>query len=209
MTVVVSCSTQQSRRNNHLHMHRHDLRDAVKGLHPPVCLLALNCSLDLPHVEVHRICADHVLTRGTNHQTLHGDEHGKYESVIWRFLLDDDEADTMDVREALEQALSSAVDAVVRVLDLPHADAEQVSVALGKARGYHLVLTDAQQQPQKKKGSAAPRYFAFPTSIVCVADLSSTNGKEIENREARVRHVKYPIDTHCSMDSSLVLRSLQ
>jgi tRNA ligase len=115
-------------------MHRWDLRDTVKGLHPPVRLLALNWSLDLPHAEIHRICADRILARGANHQTLHSDELGKaHESVIWRFLhttepLTDDKADTiiqMDVREDLKQAVSHAVDAVVGVLDSPRPDAEQ------------------------------------------------------------------------------------
>ena len=82
-------------------MRRRDLRDAVKGVRPPVRLLALNWSLDLPHTEIHRICADRILARGANHQSLHGDEHGKvHESVLWRFLhatepLTDEEADTV------------------------------------------------------------------------------------------------------------------
>jgi hypothetical protein len=134
-------------------MHRRDLRDAVKGTKPPVRLLALNWSLDLPLAEIHRICADRILARGANHQTLHGDEHSKaHESVIWQFLhttepLADDEADTvieMDVREDLEHALSRAVDAVVRVLELPRPDAERVGAALAKARGYRPERTDAQ-----------------------------------------------------------------
>ena len=164
-----------SDKNNHLHIHRQQLRDAVKGLHPPVRLLALNWSLDLPHMEIHRICADCILARGANHQTLHGNEHGKaHESTIWQFLhttkpLADDEADTMDVREDLEQALSRAVDALVHVLDIPHpnadTNAEQIGAALGKARRYRPALTDAQKWPQKKKGSTPPWYFAIPAEI--------------------------------------------
>ena len=173
-------------------MHRQALRDAVKGLHPPVRLLAFNWSLDLPHAEIHRICADRILARGANHQTLHGDEHGKaHESVIWQFLhttepLADGEADTiieMDVREDLEQALSRAIDAVVRVLDLPRPNPEQVGAALSKARGYRPALTDGQKQPQKKKkGSAPPRYFAIPAEIDLIdaldAQIASTGARE-------------------------------
>ena len=113
MTVIVSLySTQQSRRNNHLRMHRQALRDGVKGLHPPVRLLTLNWSLDLPHAEIHRICADRVLARSANHRMLHGNKHGKaHESVIWQFLhttepLADDEVNTiveMDIREDLSK----------------------------------------------------------------------------------------------------------
>ncbi|KAI9440680.1 tRNA ligase kinase domain-containing protein [Lactarius indigo] len=131
-------------KNNHLQMHRRALRDAVKGMHPPVRLLALHWSLDQPHAETHRICADRILARGTNHQTLRADQKGKaHEGVLWQFLrttepLANGEADTvieMDVREDLEHALSRAIDAVVRVLGLPLPDAERVGAALARARG--------------------------------------------------------------------------
>jgi tRNA ligase len=161
---------KQSRRNNHLHMHRRDLRDAVKGTHPPVRLLALNWSLDLPHAEIHRICADRILARGANHQTLHGDENSKaHESVIWQFLhttepLADDEADTvieMDVREDLEHALSRAIDAVVRVLGLPRPDAERVGAALAR----HAGIAPRAQTAQAAVSRSPPRLrdtSAFP-----------------------------------------------
>ncbi|KAI9453840.1 RNA ligase-domain-containing protein [Lactarius psammicola] len=169
-------------KNNHLHMHRRDLRDAVKGMYPPVRLLALNWSLDQPHAEIHRICADRVLARGTNHQTLHGDEQEKaHESVLWRFLHDaepltDDEADTvieMDVREDLEHALSRAVDAVVRILGLPRPDAERVGAALARARGYSPARTDAESHQQKKKRSTPPRYFGMLAEVDLVSALDA------------------------------------
>ncbi|KAH8980403.1 RNA ligase-domain-containing protein [Lactarius akahatsu] len=166
-------------KNNHLHVHRQDLRNAVKGMHPPVRLLALNWSLDQPHAEIHRICADRIMARGTNHQTLHGDEQGKaHESVLWRFLIDteplaDDEADTvieMDTREDLEHALSRAVDAVVRVLGLPRPDAERVGAALARARGYRPARTDAEQQ---RKRHVPPRYFGMLAEIDLVSALDA------------------------------------
>jgi tRNA ligase len=177
------CSPIQSHRNNHLHMHRRDLRDAVKGMQPPVRLLAFNWSLDLPHAEIHRICADRILARGANHQTLHGDEHSKaHESVVWQFLhttepLADDEADTvieMDVRDDLEHALSRAVDAIVRVLELPRPDAERVGAALAMARGYRPSRTGAQTpQQQQRKPSAPPRYFGIPAEIDLIDALDT------------------------------------
>jgi tRNA ligase len=134
-------------------MHRRELRDAVKGTHPPVRLLALNWSLDdQPHAEIHQICADRIMARGANHQTLHSDEHGKaHEDILWQFLhgtepLVDGEADTvieMDVREDLEHALSRAIDAVVRVLGLPRPDTGSVGAALSRARGYRPLSTDS------------------------------------------------------------------
>jgi hypothetical protein len=67
----------QSLRYNHLHMHHRDLGDAIKGMQPPVRLLALNWSLDLPLAEIHQICTDRMLARAANHQTPHGDENSK------------------------------------------------------------------------------------------------------------------------------------
>ena len=164
-------------------MHRQDLQDAVKNMRPPVRLLALNWSLDQPLAEIHRICADRILARGSNHQTLHGDEQGKaHESVLWRFLhttepLADSEVDTvivMDIREDLEHALTRAVDAVVRVLDLPRPDAERVGAALASARGYRPARTDAPPEKNKKKtSSAAPRYFGMPAEIDLVDALDA------------------------------------
>jgi tRNA ligase len=136
-------------------MHRRDLRDAVKSMHPPVRLLALNWSLDQPHAEIHRICADRILARGTSHQTLHSDEQGKaHEDVLWQFLrtaqpLTDDEADTvieMDVNDDLEHALSRAVDVLVRVLVLPRPDAERIGAALARARSYCPLRTNRRRQ---------------------------------------------------------------
>ena len=167
-------------------MHRRDLRDAFKGMQPPVRLLALNWSLDRPLAEIHRVCADRILARGANHQTLHGDEHGKaHESVVWQFLhttepLADDEADTvieMDVREDLEHALSRAVDAVVRVLELPRPDAERIGTALAAARGYRPARTDTQSTPQQQRTpSKPPRYFAIPAEIDLIDALDAHIG---------------------------------
>jgi len=103
-------------KNNHLHMHRRELRDTVKDTRPPVRLLALHWSLDQPHAEIHRICAARILGRGANHQSLHGDERGKkHEGILWQFLrsterLTDGEADSvveMDVREGMNMRSSA------------------------------------------------------------------------------------------------------
>ncbi|KAH9961179.1 RNA ligase-domain-containing protein [Russula compacta] len=183
-------------KNNHLRQHREDLRDAIKAMHPPVRLLALNWSLDQPHAAIHRICADRVLARGANHQTLHGDITSKsHEDVLWQFLrsaqpLNDDEADAtveMDIGDDLEHSLARAIDGVVRVLGLPRPDAERVGAALAKARGYKPAAhTDAAKQvTAKAKARAAPRYFGLLAEI----DLVDALDAHILKRGGRVtRH---------------------
>ena len=138
-------------------MHRRELRDAVKGIHPPVRLLALHWSLDQPHAEIHRICADRILARGMNHQTLHSDGQGRaHEGILWQFLrtaepLTDGEADTvieMNVNDDPEKALSRVVDVLVRILALPSPDAERIGAALASARSYRPLRTNTRSQKQ-------------------------------------------------------------
>ncbi|KAI0303896.1 RNA ligase-domain-containing protein [Russula brevipes] len=166
-------------KNNHLHKHREDLRDAIKGMQPPVRLLALNWSLDQPRAVIHNICADRIAARGTNHQTLHGDPTSKsHEDVLSRFLKDtesfcDSEADEiieMDLTEDLEHSLARAIDGVVRVLGLPRPNVERVGAALAKARGYKAPHTDAKQVA---KARPPPRYFAILAEIDLVDALES------------------------------------
>jgi tRNA ligase len=129
-------------------------------------LLALVWSLDeRPRATTHRICADRVLARGTNHQSLHGDAAAKaHEEVIWQFLqgteeLGDKEVDDvveMDVGEDLEDALDRALDGVVHALGLPKPDSEAVGAALAAARGYVPDSVDA--KPFK---TVSPRFYGL------------------------------------------------
>ncbi len=112
---------------------------------PPVCLLVLNWSLDRPYVEIHRICSDRILTRGANHQTLHGDTTNKsHEDVVWMFLrsaepLNEYETDAtieMDIGEDLEHSLTRAIDGIVRELGPPRPDPERVGAALSMSEQH-------------------------------------------------------------------------
>ncbi|KAI9511017.1 RNA ligase-domain-containing protein [Russula earlei] len=166
-------------KNNHLHQHRKELRDATEGMHPPVRLLALNWSLDQPHAVIHRMCADRILVRGANHQTLPGDAPDKsHEQVVWRFLkntdrLDAKEADAtveMDISEDLEHSLARAIDGIVRVLGLPRPDPERVGVALSKARAYKPAQKNAKMAT---KAPSKPRYFGLLAEINLVDALDA------------------------------------
>ena len=205
--LYILLGTQVDHRNNHLRKHREDLRDAVKGMYPPVRLLALNWSLDQPHAAIHRICADRILERGTNHQTLHGDTTSKlHEDVLWQFLrntesLNDNEADAtveMDIGEDLEGSLARAIDGIVRILGLPRPDVERVGAALAKAHGYKPARTDAKQAA---KELVAPRYFGLLAEVDLVdaldAHLTRQEGPlrefwdmlKVQGRVARCPHV--------------------
>ena len=125
--------------------HRTQLRDAANKFSPPVRLLALNWSFDLPLSTIHRICGDRIVARGSNHQTLHADLAARtHEEVIWQFLknaeeLEDAEADavvSMNVEEPLEDALARAAGAVAGLLGREQPDAERMGQALAAARAY-------------------------------------------------------------------------
>ena len=147
-------------RNNHLRQHRKALRDATEDMQPPVRLLALNWSFDLPLATIHRICGDRVAARGENHQTLRADTTAKsHEDVIWLFLekaeelLENevDESVEMDVEESLEDALARAVDACVRILGVPRPSAEQMGQALAAARAYSPKKRGGNSEDKEKK----------------------------------------------------------
>ncbi|KAN0136192.1 hypothetical protein V8E53_006052 [Lactarius tabidus] len=103
------------RRNAYFLMYHQDLRNAVKGMRPPV---PPSHAQLLTHAEIHQIYADRTLSHGANHQTLDGDGHG-------------DEADTVNEMD------SRAVDTVVRVLGLPCLD-NPAEIALTDVFDEHI-----------------------------------------------------------------------
>lgn len=157
---------------------------------PPVRLLALHWPFDIPLATVHRICGDRIVARGDNHQSLRADAVGKtHEDVIWMFLQqaeellagEVDEAVDMDIEAPLEDALARAVDACVRILDLPRPSAEQMGQALAAARGYAPKGTQAKQQEKghEKKKRKAPRYYALLPEV----DLQRVLDKRVEEED--------------------------
>lgn len=169
-------------RNNHLRLHRTDLRGAAQGYSPPVRLLALNWALEESPAEIHRICSDRICSRGEKHQTLQADAHGKsHEDVIQKFInerdeLGEDEVDVvieMDINEDLEHALDRAVEGCVRILGLEKPDQEKVALALAAARGYEPTKKMERKAAEKTERRAAekpkkgklPRYYGFVPEV--------------------------------------------
>lgn len=154
-------------RNNHLRQHRQQLRDVTAMFSPPVRLMALNWSFDLPLSTIHRICSDRIQSRGENHQTLRPDGRNTVEDVLWKFLkgaeeLHDEEVDVtveMDVEEDLESSLKRAVDACVEILGVERPDVEKMGQAMAIIRGYQPT-TKKRDLTQKAKVSE-PRYYAL------------------------------------------------
>ncbi|KAF8258766.1 hypothetical protein EI94DRAFT_1814609 [Lactarius quietus] len=90
--------------------------------------------------------------RGINHQTLHDDEREKRPRASpGRSRIPPSRSETtkqlqmeIDVREDPEHALMRAVDAIVRVLELPCPDAKRIGTVLTKSCSYCPAHTDAQ-----------------------------------------------------------------
>ncbi|KAF9788576.1 RNA ligase-domain-containing protein [Thelephora terrestris] len=163
-------------KNNHMKQHRAALRDAVRGSHPPVRLLALNWALEQPLTAIHKICSDRINDRGENHQTLQADSYGKsHEAVIWQFIeqreeLEDGEVDAvieMDIEEDLERALDRAVDGCVRILGLEKPDQEKVGLALAAARRYEPAgkKQDMKGEGKAKPNKGKPRYYGLVPEV--------------------------------------------
>ncbi|KLO10607.1 RNA ligase [Schizopora paradoxa] len=153
-------------RNNHLHKHRNELRDAISGRVPAVRMLALHWALDKPPATIHRVCSDRVNQRGDNHQSLVADAVSKkHEEVIWMFInqseeLGEDEVDDivdMDIEDDFEHNLDRAIDACVRILGLPKPSAEKIGQAMAAARGY----APTEKKEIESSKSKPPRYYAL------------------------------------------------
>lgn len=73
-----------------------------------------------------------------------------------------DESVEMDVEESLEDALARAVDACVRILDVPRPTTEQMGQALAAARDYSpKTRREAKEKQEKKEKTKQPRYYAL------------------------------------------------
>ncbi|KAH9932339.1 RNA ligase-domain-containing protein [Fomitopsis serialis] len=175
-------------KNNHLKQHRQQLREATANMKPPVRLLALNWSFDVPLSTIHRICADRITERGENHQALVA---GAHETVVWQFLknaeeLTDDEVDVsveMEWEESLEDSLARVVDACVRILGVQRPDQEKFGEALAVARGYRAPTTKrkaAGEQGKKERKEPPPRYYG----ILAEVDLEGVLGKRFKEADA-------------------------
>ncbi|KAJ7183462.1 RNA ligase-domain-containing protein [Mycena filopes] len=160
-------------KNNHLKQHRAELRAATASIKPPVQLLALNWDVDTkPPALVHRLCADRIQQRGTNHQTLlapANDTKKMHEDVLWMFLLrgqplaasEVDEIVEMEVEESVEAAVRRAVAACVRVLGLEEPKEERVREAVDKVLGYKVQPAPGAMAKLEKEKTLPPRYFGI------------------------------------------------
>lgn len=155
---------------------------------PPVRLMALNWSFDQPIAMFHRICSDRIVARGNNHQSLRAGPLAKaHEEILWQFIrlaedLTEDEVDVsvdMDYEESLEDALTRAVDACVRILGVPKPDQEKMSLALAAAKGY----TPTIKRPDDKKPKVvAARYFGLLAEV----DLKDVLGQHMADSDGNM-----------------------
>lgn len=172
-------------RNNHLVQHRSGIRETVRGLKGrPIKSVALYWGFNLPHVTIHRICADRVLNRGENHQTLRGDETKAHEDVIWQFIGTSQELSVnevnhvidMNIEDTPEEAVTRAVKGLVPLLGLEMPSPERIKEAVDHALTYKPnVKKDA--KPLK---ASAPRYFAFLPEV----DLKEVISDALESASA-------------------------
>lgn len=183
--VLLSANTSDLHRNNHLTQHRSAIREVIKGLKgKPVKSVALYWSFNLPHVTMHRICADRVLNRGENHQTLRADVTQAHEDVIWQFIsgaqeLAVNEVDhiiDMNVEDSPEEAVTRAVKGLAPLLGLEMPSSERIKEAVDVALTYKPDL----RQDIKAFKSSPPRYFGLLAEV----DLKEVISDALESAEA-------------------------
>lgn len=193
-------------RNNHLFKHRTEIDEAVKRYasqpgSPRVRLVALAWSLDsLPLNTIHRICADRILARGGNHQSLRADEAASraHETILWRFLegleafgsaphgegaegaADEafDETLWMDVDAGIEWNVRKAVSGLAPILSLTQPSEERIREALEAVSAYRVELRKESKEDVKAgtdvagKNATKPRYYGIAVELDIEAILA-------------------------------------
>lgn len=145
---------------------------------------ALHWPLELPSEEIHKICSERILLRGENHQKLRADDD-EYKRILWTFIRSTEEPafdefdviETMNLTENIEDSITRAVKACVRVLDLPFPSDEEMEQAFTAAREYRVVISDEEKERQAKLKAAKkkPRYYALrPNSFDLEGFVRST-----------------------------------
>lgn len=163
-------------RNNHIDKHYNELfklGDTDKSLRNfDVRLIAVVWDVKgEPYHRTLRTCAERVIKRGNNHQTLRPDTtpEAEHEAIVGKFLRDFTEPDEelfetvlrVKVMDAPHEVLSKLVAELVPLLDLVPPSEAQVDRALRKALEYRT--TTPYHAPQKL--SKAPRYYALAPEI--------------------------------------------
>ncbi|KAG9086894.1 hypothetical protein FRC07_012960, partial [Ceratobasidium sp. 392] len=156
-------------RNNHIrHLRdavRHDLkaRYGSKGH-----IIALQWLFNHTPQKISDICAERIVARGDNHQTLHADNQDSHIGVISMFFgsfeeVESEEADDvidMEYDETLDEAVRRAITGLCPILDLEIPGDKEIAEACDVARAYEV-------KPTGKKAPAPkpPRYYAFAPNV--------------------------------------------
>ena len=163
-------------RNNHIDKHYNELSklgDTDKSLRNyDVRLIAIVWDVKgEPYHRTLRTCAERVIKRGDNHQTLRPDTtpEAEHEAVVGKFLRDFTEPDEelfdallrVKVTDTPGDVLRKLVAELVPLLDLVAPSEAEVDHAIQKAFEYRT--TTPYHAPQKL--SKAPRYYALAPEI--------------------------------------------
>ncbi|KAG8793817.1 hypothetical protein FRC12_001517 [Ceratobasidium sp. 428] len=156
-------------RNNHIrHLRdavRHDLkaRYGSKGH-----IIVLHWLFSHTPQKISDICAERIVARGDNHQTLFADSQDSHRGVISMFFgsfedIEPDEADDvidMEYDETLDQAIRRVVAGLCPILDLKMPGEKDITEACDIARAYEVKSTG-----KKAPAPKPPRYYAFVPNV--------------------------------------------
>ncbi|KAF7761350.1 hypothetical protein Agabi119p4_9342 [Agaricus bisporus var. burnettii] len=196
-------------KNNHLRQHRHQLHQVAIRSKPPAKLIALNWSVVDKSPEIaHQICADRIVNRGLNHQTLVA-EGSKHENVIWKFLENGqaliehevDECIEMNIEDDLETMVKCAVDGLWGLIGgegglmgKEKPSEERIKEALEHVKQYRVkdnsngkAISPGKQEKQEKqkKQEKPPRYYGLLPAIELEETVNGVFAKR--NRDSGVQ----------------------
>lgn len=152
-------------RNNHVRHLRDSVRHELKEQYGDKGhIIILHWVFNQTTRKISDICADRIVARGENHQTLHPDKQDSHRGVISQFFgsfeeVEAEEADDvvdMEYTDTLEQAVKRAALGIAPILDLAVPDDRRIDEACAAARAYTVTETG-----KKKSAPKPPRYFAL------------------------------------------------
>ncbi|KAL7423003.1 tRNA ligase [Cryptotrichosporon argae] len=225
-------------RNNHLAKHYNELHDIaantcdknLRFIHDhDVRLVALAWNIERhPHHRVLRVCADRVVARGENHQTLrpaaHGGEHD-HEIIVGSFLRNYESADlelfdatiSVELLDDPRTALVSVIDGLVDVLKLKRPSEQEIDKALDAAKAYRATPRATEMTVPAKRvryyGLAPELDLSALAALVAaqsMADAAAASARQLverlgrDERFTKVPHVTLAHEANVAQEKALL-----
>ncbi|KAJ3186243.1 hypothetical protein HDU85_007683 [Gaertneriomyces sp. JEL0708] len=173
-------------KNNHFFQHRQDIIKAFRGSYPGGRVIALDWGIekmvkDLGLEQLVNLCAERVVQRGENHQSLTPSRAKDFKSIIRAFAV---KRDALDLRGPADNGIDEVIS--LNLTDSPEQHVKKIlptlGLALPTAEGYQKALDEALTVTEKvrkevKDMSAQKKTRYYGISIDKTFDIAKFVGE--------------------------------